>query len=50
MDGIADGSYKYGQTGIYFGDRFPQYLDEWINGIRNQLNTKWEKYRAMLGK
>jgi hypothetical protein len=49
MDGIADGSYKYGQTGIYFGDRFPQYLDEWINGIRNQLNTKWEKYRAMLG-
>ena len=49
MDGIADGSYKYGQTGIYFGDRFSQYLDEWINGIRNQLNTKWEKYRAMLG-
>lgn len=49
MDGIADGSYKYGQTGIDFGDRFPQYLEEWINGIRNQLNTKWEKYRAMLG-
>jgi hypothetical protein len=49
MDGIADGSYKYGQTGIYFGDRFEQYREEWIQGIRNQLNTKWERYRAQLG-
>jgi hypothetical protein len=49
MDGIADGSYNYGLTGINFGDRFPEYREEWITGIRNQLNTGWERYRAQLG-
>lgn len=49
MDAIAQRTYQYGTTGIYFGDRFPQYLEEWLGEIRNRLNTGWERYRAQLG-
>lgn len=49
MDAIADESLKYGTTGISFGDKFPQYVSQWLEDIRNKLKIGWAKWLPELG-
>jgi hypothetical protein len=49
MDAIAEGSMSYGTTGISFADRFPQYVSQWLEDIRNKLKLSWAKWLPELG-
>jgi len=49
MDAIADNSLAYGTTGISFADRFPGYLSQWLDDIRNKLKINWAKWLSELG-
>ena len=49
MDGIADGSFLYGTTGVSFQKEFTQSHDRWLGEIRNQLNDRWEELLRQMG-
>lgn len=49
MDAIADDSLKYGTTGISFADKFPQYVSQWLEDVRNKLKIGWAKWLPELG-
>ena len=49
MDAIADDSLTYGTTGISFADRFPSYVSQWLDDIRNKVKLSWAKWLPELG-
>ncbi len=49
MDAIADQSLSYGNTGISFADKFPEYVTQWLDDIRNKLKLSWAKWLPELG-
>lgn len=49
MDAIADNTFTYGNTGISFAGIFPRYRDQWLQGIRQEIKTKWETYFSQIG-
>ncbi len=49
MDAIADESLTYGTTGVSFADKFPQYVLQWLEEIRNKLKIGWVKWLPELG-
>jgi len=44
MDAIADNSLTYGTMDISFADKFPTYVAQWLDDIRNKLKLKWAKW------
>ncbi|MDY6991639.1 MAG: ParM/StbA family protein [Pseudomonadota bacterium] len=49
MDAISDNSLTYGTTGISFADKFPTYVNQWLEDIRNKLKIGWAKWLPELG-
>ena len=49
MDTIANQSLTYGNTGISFADKFPDYVAQWLEEIRNKLKISWAKWLPELG-
>ncbi len=49
LDGIANGSFAYGTTGINFAEVFPKYLDAWVKDIYQVLKTAWKPYLKEIG-
>lgn len=49
MDGIADGKFTIGATGISFKKEFQAANTKWIAGIRSQLKESWEPFRDDIG-
>ena len=50
LDAIATGSTLYGATGVDFGDYYPDYLQQWFQGIVGELKTRWQRYFHRIGK
>ncbi len=49
MDAIAEGSFNYGTTGLSFADKFPDYVSQWLDDIRNKLKISWARWLPELG-
>lgn len=49
MDGIADGSFEIGTTGINFEAIFQGLRDEWLNEIRDRIKRSWVEYLPKIG-
>lgn len=49
MDGIAQGSFLYGTSGISFQTIFPKMLDRWLGNIRSHLKVHWGRWIPDIG-
>lgn len=49
MDGIADGTFSYGTTGVSFQGEFVQSHERWLGEIRSQLSDRWEELLRQIG-
>lgn len=49
MDAIESRTLTYGTTGISFADKFPTYVEHWLEDVRNKLKIGWAKWLSELG-
>lgn len=49
MDGIEDGSFQLGTTGIDFSNHFEQCRSAWLDEIKAEVRTRWTKWIPSLG-
>ncbi|MGB3496523.1 MAG: ParM/StbA family protein [Elainellaceae cyanobacterium] len=49
MDGIEDGSFQLGTTGIDFSNHFEQCRSTWLDEIKGEVKTRWAKWLPSLG-
>lgn len=49
MDAIAENTFTYGNTGVSFAQIFPRYRDMWLQGIRQEIRTRWGNYLSQIG-
>lgn len=48
LDGIADGTYLYGSTGVSFYQDFQICHEQWYEKVRNDIRTQWRDYLAQV--
>ncbi len=49
MDGIAEGNYLLGTTGISFATEFEKARQKWVEGLKSQLRTHWKQEFQTIG-
>lgn len=49
LEGIENGTYKYGTTGVSFLPQFDKYKQQWLDTLRGQVRTVWEDIISRIG-